>query len=143
MSQHEATLLLGSNLGNVKNNIKTAIRLIEVDFGTIIARTEMIITKPVEFDSNNFFCNIAIVIKTHFSPLQLLKSIKHIERIMGRNVDTSVSKVYEDRLIDIDVVFYDNITFYSEELVIPHYKHLHQRDFSRQLLDELMNIKKQ
>lgn len=143
MSQHEATLLLGSNLGNVQSNIKTAIRLIEAQLGTVIARTEMLITEPVEFDSNNFFCNIAIVIKTQYSPVHLLKLIKMLERSMGRESDTSVSKVYEDRMIDIDVVFFDNISFYSSELIIPHEKHLYQRDFSRQLLDELKNIKKQ
>ncbi|KIA84224.1 2-amino-4-hydroxy-6-hydroxymethyldihydropteridine pyrophosphokinase [Kaistella solincola] len=143
MSQHEVTLLLGSNVGNTENNIKTAIRLLEAKIGTIIARTEMITTEPVEFDSNNFFCNIAIVIKTQYSPISLLKQLKAVERLMGRSTDTSVSKIYEDRIIDIDVIFFDKISFYSTELIIPHEKHLHQREFSRRLLDELMNIKKQ
>ena len=143
MSQHEVTLLLGSNLGNTENNIKLAIRLLEAQIGTIIARTEIIATEPVEFDSKNFFCNIAIVIKTQYSPVSLLKRLKALERSMGRRTDTSVSKIYEDRIIDIDVIFFDKISFYSTELIIPHQKHLHQRDFSRQLLDELMNIKKQ
>src|SRR5690606_8617894 len=117
MSQHEVTLLLGSNVGNTENNIKTAIRLLEAKIGTIIARTEMITTEPVEFDSNNFFCNIAIVIKTQYSPISLLKQLKAVERLMGRSTDTSVSKIYEDRIIDIDVIFFDKISFYSTELI--------------------------
>ena len=64
MSQHEATLLLGSNLGDRKINIEVALRRIETEVGVIIEKTDLIITDPVEFDSNNFFCNIAVLIKT-------------------------------------------------------------------------------
>lgn len=143
MSQHEVTLLLGSNLGVPEQNILAAISLLEAEFGTIVASSEMLRTAPVEFVTSNFFCNIAVVIKTRYSPMQLLKSIKTIEQRMGRTADTSVSKVYEDRLIDIDVVFFDAIRFRCRDLIIPHEKHVYEREFSKELLEALMKHKNQ
>ena len=137
MSQHEVTLLLGSNLGNPEKNVEEALRRIEKEIGTIIKQSEMLFTDPVEFVSNNIFCNIAIVIKTQFSPIKLLNTVKSIERQMGRLDDTMILGEYEDRIIDIDIVRFSALQFCCEELIIPHQKHLYQRDFSRKLLDAL------
>lgn len=137
MSQHLVTLLLGSNLGNRIENIETAIGFIEKRLGSIEKRTEILNTIPVEFVSNNIFCNIALLLKTQFSPIQLLRLIKNIERSMGREDDTLISKEYTDRVIDIDIVLFGNLHYCSKSLQIPHVKHLYQREFSRKLLDDL------
>lgn len=137
MSQHEVTLLLGSNLGDTKKNIELALHYIEKDIGEILKRTDILFTEPVEFVSNNIFCNIALVIKTQFSPIKLLNYVKLIEREMGRGEDTVISGEYQDRIIDIDIVCYGNLLFCCKELRIPHQKHLYQREFSRKLLDAL------
>lgn len=137
MSQHEVTLLLGSNLGNPELNIGLALLRIEEEIGEILRKSEVLITDPVEFVSNNIFCNIALVIKTQFSPIKLLNYVKLIERQMGRGDDTLISGEYQDRIIDIDVVFFGNLNFCCKELKIPHRKHLYQREFSRKLLVEL------
>lgn len=141
MSQHEVTLLLGSNLGNPEQNINNAIAQLEAEFGTIVAKTQVLETAPVEFVTRNYFCNIALIIKTQYSPLQVLRKIKEIEHRMGRTTDTSVSVDYQDRIIDIDVVFFDAIKYYCRELRIPHEKHQYERKFSRTLLNELMREK--
>lgn len=137
MSQHDVTLLLGSNLGDPKKNIELALAIIEKEIGVILKRTEMLLTDPVEFVSNNIFCNIAIVIKTQFSPISLLNRIKLIEREMGRGDDTLIAGEYQDRIIDVDIVLFGNLRFCCKELTIPHYKHFYQRDFSRKLLNVL------
>ena len=134
MSQHEVTLLLGSNLGDSKRNIELAIDKIESQIGEIVNRSEMLFTEPVEFVSNNIFCNIALLIKTQFSPNKLLKSLKSIEREMGRENDTLISGEYQDRIIDIDIVSFGDLIFWCRELQIPHLKHLYQREFSQKLL---------
>lgn len=143
MSQHEATLLLGSNLGDRKKNIEVALRRIETEVGLIVEKTDLIVTEPVEFDSSNFFCNIAVLIKTQFSPKKLLNLLKTIEREMGRENDTLVTGGYQDRIIDIDIVLYNGLCFYCKDLEIPHKKHINERDFSRELLDALIKHKKQ
>lgn len=137
MSQQYVTLLLGSNLGETEKNVENALKLIESEIGVIVKKSSLLHSMPVEFASINIFCNIAVLIKTHFSPLILLKSIKEIEHKMGREVDSAVTKGYTDRIIDIDIVKYANINFECGKLKIPHYKHLVERDFSRKLLNSI------
>lgn len=136
MSQHEVVLLLGSNIGDTKKNIDDAlVRLNEV--GKIAQQTDYLLTEPVEFVSSNIFCNIATVLYTQLSPIQLITYIKKVEIEMGRILDSTVTKEYTDRIIDIDIVRYNNLNFISEKLVIPHKKHLFEREFSKYLIEKL------
>jgi 2-amino-4-hydroxy-6-hydroxymethyldihydropteridine diphosphokinase len=135
MSQHKVVLLLGSNIGDQKKNIDTALDRISKNF-LILKKSKYLTSDPVEFASSNIFCNIASIISTHLSPIQLLDYVKKIEIDMGRTTDSAISKVYTDRIIDIDIVKYDELEFTSERLKIPHKKHLFEREFSRILLKD-------
>ncbi|OCA75174.1 2-amino-4-hydroxy-6-hydroxymethyldihydropteridine diphosphokinase [Chryseobacterium arthrosphaerae] len=138
MSQQKVVLLLGSNLGEQKKNIDLALQKIR-DAGNKISQTsEYLMSDPVEFASSNIFCNIATIIFTHLSPIQLLDCIKNIEVEMGRINDSKVSGGYTDRIIDIDIIKYNELNFISERLEIPHKKHLFERDFSRVLLKDFI-----
>lgn len=138
MSQHRVVLLLGSNLGDQKKNLELALQKIR-DGGNEISQTsDFLLTDPVEFVSSNIFCNIASVIFTHLSPVQLLDFIKNIEIEMGRIDDSKASGSYSDRIIDIDIIKYNNLIFKSERLEIPHQKHLFEREFSRILLKDFI-----
>lgn len=138
MSQTYVVLLLGSNMGNRKKNIETALEKIEAQAGRIMIKSRLMETKPVEFVSCNIFCNIALSIITEFSPLELLHILKGIEKEMGRKKDSSFTGQYEDRIIDIDIVTYGGLTFASEKLSIPHRKHLFEREFSKELLADII-----
>ena len=140
MSLHYVVLLLGSNLGDTKSNLNQAIAKIENCLGKIIKTSEMIETQPVEFGSINIFRNIAIGLTTTISPYNFLNAVKSIEKDMGRELDSSAVGGYIDRIIDIDIVTFNNINFESKKLKIPHHKHLCEREFSKALLDSL-NIK--
>ena len=140
MSLHYVVLLLGSNLGDTKSNLNQAIAKIENCLGKIIKTSEMIETQPIEFESTNIFCNIALGLTTTISPYNFLNAVKSIEKDMGRELDSSAVGGYIDRIIDIDIVTFNNINFESKKLKIPHHKHLCERDFSKGLLDSL-NIK--
>lgn len=138
MSQQRVVLLLGSNLGEQKKNIELALQKIS-DAGNQISQiSEFLMSDPVEFVSSNIFCNIAAIIFTHLSPIQLLDCIKKIEAEMGRINDSKVSGGYTDRIIDIDIIKYNELKFRSERLEIPHKKHLFERDFSRVLLKDFI-----
>ncbi|WP_312286241.1 2-amino-4-hydroxy-6-hydroxymethyldihydropteridine diphosphokinase [Chryseobacterium gleum] len=138
MSQHKVVLLLGSNLGEQKKNVELALKRIS-DAGNHISQiSEYLMSEPVEFASSNIFCNIATVIFTDLSPIQLLDCIKNIEVEMGRINDSKVSGSYTDRIIDIDIIKYNELNFKSERLEIPHKKHLFERDFSRVLLKDFI-----
>lgn len=138
MSQHKVVLLLGSNLGEQKKNVELALKRIS-DAGNHISQiSEYLMSEPVEFASSNIFCNIATVIFTDLSPIKLLDCIKNIEVEMGRINDSKVSGGYTDRIIDIDIIKYNELNFKSERLEIPHKKHLFERDFSRVLLKDFI-----
>lgn len=140
MSQHKVVLLLGSNIGDKKTNLDTALERIK-EVGEIVKNSEYLTSEAVEFVSSNNFCNIATIICTHLSPIQLLNFVKKIEIEMGRTNDSKISGGYTDRIIDIDIVSYNELKFSSEKLVIPHKKHLFEREFSKILLKNLVNQK--
>lgn len=111
-------LSIGSNKGNRSVLINKAIDEIEKKVGIIISRSSIYQSKSWGFDSNDFY-NLCLLIDTDIMPKSLLINLKKIEKSMGReDVDGS----YSDRLIDIDILFYDNITTDSEDLKIPHPK---------------------
>lgn len=137
MSHNTVVLLLGSNINNPENNIQIALKKIEENIGSILKKSELITSEPVGFDSENNFCNITIKLKTQFSPITLLRELKYIERVMGRVKDSSYFDTYQDRIIDIDIILYNNVKFISKRLVIPHYKNLYERDFARDLINDV------
>ena len=104
---------------------------------TIIKETKVIETDPVEFVSPYKFLNFALEIQTSLSPVSLLKTLKKIEREIGRPLDSKATGKVTDRLIDLDIVSYDNLEFKSPTLQLPHLRHLTEREFSMQLLEEL------
>lgn len=137
MSLHYVTLLLGSNLGDTEKNIKDAIAKIENRIGKIKFCSKIIETIPVEFVSKNNFRNIALGLHVPISPFCLLKEIKIIENDMGRAQDSFAVGEYVDRIIDIDIITFDNINYKSKHLEIPHKKHLFEREFSKKLLEDI------
>jgi len=138
MSQHKVVLLLGSNLGDRKKNLETAMEKLEKGGNAILKISKFLTSEPVEFASSNIFCNIALIIFTDLSPVRLLDYIKGIETEMGRVNDSKVSGGYTDRVIDIDIVTFNGLKFSSERLEIPHQKHLFEREFSRILLKDFI-----
>lgn len=137
MSLNYVVLLLGSNKNFPEKNVDKAIELISSSVGEVIVKSTKINTVPVEFVSKNNFCNIALSIRTKYSPIKLLDELKKIERFMGRLVDSAASGKYEDRIIDIDVVCFNHVRYISSRLKLPHQKHLFERDFSKILLNEI------
>ena len=125
---------LGTNLGNKKQNLTTAIQLIAEKVGDVITLSSTIETEPWGFSSENTFLNMVIVVDTNLPPLEILRITQDIEKSMGRSAKTQNS--YQDRLIDIDLILYDNLIFNSPELTLPH-PLFHQRDFVLKPLCEI------
>nr|WP_038056529.1 2-amino-4-hydroxy-6-hydroxymethyldihydropteridine diphosphokinase [Thermodesulfobacterium hydrogeniphilum] len=118
-------LSLGSNLGNKEENLKQALKFLEklpINFQKI---SNIYINPAWGFESPHLFFNLIAVGKTSFSPWALIFEIKKIETLMGRK---KRKKNYEDRIIDIDIIFYENYIIEGQILKIPH-PLAHQRDF--------------
>lgn len=133
---HTVYLSLGTNLGDKEANINRAIEKINDSVGTVLRTSSFIETEPWGFDSSNTFLNAALCVETNLSPGQLLNVTQLIEREMGRT-HKSVNRVYHDRLIDIDILLYDDITISTPALTIPH-PLMQERDFVMKPLREII-----
>ena len=112
-------LSLGTNLGDRRFNLETACTLIGQRIGIVQAVSEIIETKPWGFDSPNRFLNMVAKVETSLQPLDVLHITQEIERSLGRTEKT-INGEYQDRLIDIDLLMYDNVTMSTPELTLPH-----------------------
>lgn len=133
---HTVYLGLGSNLGNRKENIDEAMRMIGEEVGIVERRSSNIETEPWGFSSSNRFVNAAVRCLTALSPRELLMATQAIERKMGRT-GKSKDGQYHDRIIDIDILMYDDITVNEADLKIPH-PLMAEREFVLKPLKEIM-----
>ncbi len=127
-------LSLGSNLGNKELNLNTAIENLQSQVGEIVEVSQVYETEPWGFETENNFLNSVAIVETDLEPQKLLTEIKKIEKKLGR---VKTKSGYESRIIDIDIIFYDNLIYEGEELIIPH-KYAHKRDFVLEPLNELV-----
>ena len=132
---HTAYLAYGSNIGEKDENILNAYRMTEERVGRIVRRSAMMRSEPWGFKSDNGFVNSVACVETILTPHQLLEATQSIERAMGRT-EKSHGGVYHDRIIDIDILLYDDITLNDTDLVIPH-PLMHERDFVMKPLNEI------
>ena len=129
-------LSLGSNLGDRKQLLHSAINEIAERVGRVETISSCIETEPVGFDSVHLFLNMAVRVTTGLNPYELLKVLKQLERDLGRT-RKSHDGVHYDRTIDIDILLYDNLEVNSEELQIPHPR-MWERDFVIRPLKEIL-----
>ena len=129
-------LSLGSNLGDKEGNILRAYTLIEQRIGHIARKSSLHRTKPWGFDSSNDFLNSVIAIETSLTPRELLTETQRIEKEIGRTAKTSADGTYQDRLIDIDILIYNDLIIDEPDLQIPH-PLMNQRDFVLKPLKEI------
>lgn len=135
--QHTLYLGLGSNLGDKQQNIAMAVEKIAELIGHVECQSALHITEPWGFQSDNMFVNAAVKCVTTLSPHEVLEKTKDIERQMGRTTK-SVDGTYKDRIIDIDILLYDDMEINDPDLVIPH-PLMHQRDFVMKPLNEIID----
>ncbi len=110
---------LGTNLGDKEQNLRMAVKKIEERIGGVVALSAFYATAPWGFSSENSFLNAAVGVETTLSPLQVLRETQRIEREMGRT-EKSANGRYADRLIDIDLLLYDDRVMDAEGLILPH-----------------------
>ncbi len=115
---------LGSSLGNRKAILNSAIASINKEIGKVEAVSKIYETEPWGFQDENLFYNIALKVETNLQPEEVLAITKKIE-IQHKRQKT---EFYQARTLDIDILFYDDKVYYSEDLQIPH-KFAHQRLF--------------
>ncbi|MFT4535523.1 MAG: 2-amino-4-hydroxy-6-hydroxymethyldihydropteridine diphosphokinase [Saprospiraceae bacterium] len=117
-------LHLGSNQGDRKVQLARAIQMIEESIGPVLGSSAMYETDAWGNNDQNDFINIALEVEHYMTPNQLLKTVNKIEDQIGR---VRLEK-WGPRLIDIDIIFIEDIIVDTEKLTIPH-KLMHKRNF--------------
>ena len=128
---HTVYLSLGTNLGNRPVNLKQALASLPPQM-TIKAKSKVYETPPWGYTNQDNFLNQAVKVTTYLEPEALLKHIKRLEVALGRKATFQ----YGPRLIDIDILFYDDEILEMDSLTIPH-PDLHKRGF---ILMPMMDI---
>lgn len=131
MNKHVVYLGLGSNLGDRNENLKDAIASLPPQMD-VKAKSPVYETPPWGYEDQPRFLNQVVRVQTYLDAEPLLKHIKRLEVALGRKA----SFRHGPRLIDIDILFYDDLILNTPLLTLPH-PHLHERGF---VLLPLMDI---
>jgi len=117
-------LHLGSNKGDRKLQIARAIQMIEESIGPVWASSSYFETKAWGNVDQNDYINVALEVEHYMTPNQLLKTVNEIEDKLGR----VRKEKWGSRIIDIDIIFVEDIIIDTEKLTIPH-KWMEKRNF--------------
>lgn len=118
-----AAIAIGSNLDDPAHNVRTAIAALR-SVGEVTAISRLYRSQPWGVDDQPQFINAVVLVRTELRPRALLDALKEIERHMGRNP----SYRWGPRLIDLDIVYYDDLSVDEPGLTIPH-PHFKERPF--------------
>lgn len=125
---------IGSNLGNRRANIKKALDYLKKTKGIKLEKKSWIYeTKPIGGPHQGKFLNAAVKIQTSLSPILLLRTLKKIEKTLGRTKTVR----FGPRPIDLDILLYGNKIINQKDLVIPHPR-MFEREFVLKPLREII-----
>lgn len=117
MEHIDATIGLGSNIGDKAANIESAIELLTRDGAIrVIAKSRIYRSAPWGVTEQDWFVNAAIAVATELSARELLHKCQHVENEMGRVRE----KRWGPRLIDVDVLTYRDAAINEPDLIVPH-----------------------
>ena len=123
---HIAYISAGSNMGDRLQNCRKGIEaLTESGNSRILAQSCIYKTEPVDYEDQDWFMNMMVKLETAHDPFQLLDHIEHIQRAAGRIQDPIR---FGPRILDLDIILYDDRIIDSERLVVPHPR-MHKRCF--------------
>jgi len=126
-------LLLGTNLGDLKENLECACKAIESHGIKILKKSKIYKTKPWGVSEQPDFLNQALEVETKYPAVELLKILKDIEAQMGRAEGRGR---WGSRLIDIDIIFMGSLVVDQANLKIPH-RQFFKRGFAVKILAEI------
>lgn len=120
---HTVYLSLGTNLGDRAENLKQALAFLPPQM-QVRKRSNVYETPPWGYTEQDAFLNQVVEAATYLEPEPLLKHLKRLETALGRKATFR----YGPRLIDLDILFYDDLVLETPLLTLPH-PHLHERGF--------------
>ena len=123
---HTAYISAGSNIGNKQDNCRRGIAaLVSSGESEVKKQSQFYNTEPVDFKEQEWFANCVVKVATTMDPFGLFQTLKRIEGSMGRLKD---SVRFGPRILDLDILLYDNRVIGMTDLIIPHPR-MHKRRF--------------
>jgi 2-amino-4-hydroxy-6-hydroxymethyldihydropteridine diphosphokinase len=132
-ARHTAYISIGSNIGDKLENCRWGIRRLDCDTVWLKAESRIYQTEPVDYTDQDWFINLVVKIETLLDPNRLLQRLQSIQREAGRLKD---SIRFGPRVLDLDIIFYDEVVINSKQLVVPHPR-MHKRRFVLQPLCDI------
>jgi len=131
--QHIAYISAGSNIGDTLSNCQNGIAaLTESGNSVLLKQSRFYKTEPVDYKNQDWFVNAAAKIETMLEPFQLLEELRAVEQEAGRVRTVK----FGPRILDLDILLYDNMVMESPDLTIPHSR-MHKRRFVLQPLCDI------
>lgn len=140
-------LLTGGNVGDVKSRLQSAQQLINARIGAVLRCSHRYESEPWGFAAAGRFSNQVLEVSTDLTPDEVLDAALAIERDLGRDRTAEAAErertgqPYASRVIDIDILLYDDLTIATERLTIPHPR-LAEREFVLVPLCEIMRTRR-
>lgn len=134
MGTHSVALLTGSNHRGKEQILRRAAECIAQRVGPIVKASQIHYSEAWGFHSESEFANQALIVETALQPLEVLTLTQAIEQELGRDRTEearereATGQRYASRVVDIDIIFYDDYVCESERLTLPH-RLMHERDF--------------
>lgn len=129
---NEGYLLLGTNVGDRKANLASAQAMIEQEAGKVIRASAIYETAPWGNEDQPAFLNRVLLVRSEAGARELLNILLGIEKKMGR----ARKEKWEERIIDIDILFFNEEVIQEDGLIVPH-PFMHQRRFTLVPLSEI------
>ena len=115
--QNQVTLAIGSNIGDKKLNIANCIAIIHETVATVVKTSQLYESPAWGFDGDAFY-NCVILAHTHLSASEILVQVLEVEKVLGRT--RSESAGYQSRIIDIDIITFNEEVIVTDDLIVPH-----------------------
>ncbi|MGN0621598.1 MAG: 2-amino-4-hydroxy-6-hydroxymethyldihydropteridine diphosphokinase [Porcipelethomonas sp.] len=130
---HTVYLGLGSNLGDKKNYLDNAVKLLDETKGCHVEKVSSYhVTEPYGGVEQDDFLNACLILKTLFTPEELLEKLHEIEQAAHRERIVR----WGPRTLDLDILMYDDVVMETDDLIIPHVE-MHLRSFVLKPLCEI------
>ncbi|WP_430410268.1 2-amino-4-hydroxy-6-hydroxymethyldihydropteridine diphosphokinase [Kordia sp.] len=130
---HTTYISIGSNVGDRRAHLQNAVQKLAAEIGRVLKVSAIYETPSWGFEGGDFY-NACLCLSTNLSPVAVMTKILEVEVSLGRV--RSDKKGYQDRIIDIDIIFYENIIIESDLVKLPH-PLAHERKFVMQPLCDI------
>jgi 2-amino-4-hydroxy-6-hydroxymethyldihydropteridine diphosphokinase len=115
---HTVYISIGSNIGKPEENCRKGISALRKTNGIQLKKmSKFYETEPVDYKDQAWFINAVVEIKTILDPIKLFNYLKLIEKKIGRS-ENSIR--FGPRILDLDIIFFDDVVMETPDLVIPH-----------------------